>query len=103
MAFKPPYEVGAVVSNAVMAEAFKVGNMGGMGRSKSTGTLVLISDNTKGVYSDKRNKGVFHYRAMGKVGDQAIDKLRINNGRVKKATVLKCIFSKTIVLVSRYI
>lgn len=53
--------------------------MGGMRRPKATGTLVLISDNTKGLYSDKRNKGVFHYKGMGKIGDQAIDKLRIKH------------------------
>lgn len=74
MSFKPPFEVGAVVSNAVMTEAFKVGNMGGMRRSKTTGTLVLISDNTKGLYSDKWNDGVLHYTGMGKIGDQALDK-----------------------------
>jgi len=74
MAFKPPFEVEAVVSNAVMTEAFKVGNMGGMRRSKTTGTLVLISDNTKGLYSDKWNDGVLHYTGMGKIGDQALDK-----------------------------
>lgn len=34
MSFKPPFEVGTVVSNAVMTEAFKVGTMGGMRRSK---------------------------------------------------------------------
>ena len=52
MGFKPPFEVGAVVSNAVLTEAFQVGNMGGMRRSKKTGTIVLISDNTKGLYHD---------------------------------------------------
>ena len=74
MAFKPPFEVGAVVSNAVMTEAFKVGNMGGMRRSKKTETLVLISDNTKSLYSDKWTDGVLHYTGMGKIGDQALDK-----------------------------
>ena len=74
MAFKPPFEIGAVVSNAVMAEAFKVGNMGGMRRSKTTGTLVLISDSTKGLYKDKWNEGILHYTGMGKIGDQAIDR-----------------------------
>lgn len=74
MAFTPPFEIGAVVSNAVMTEAFKVGNMGGMRRSKTTGTLVLISDNTKGLYSDKWNKGILHYTGMGKIGDQSLDK-----------------------------
>ena len=103
MAFKPPFEVGAVVSNAVMTEAFKVGNMGGMRRSKTTGTLVLISDNTKGLYSDKWNDGVLHYTGMGKIGDQAIDKTRIEHWRSQKATVLKFIFLKSIVLVSIHI
>ena len=74
MAFNPPFAVGTVVSNAVMAETFKVGNMGGMRRSKTTGTLVLISDNTKGLYSDKWNEGILHYTGMGKIGDQSLDK-----------------------------
>ncbi len=74
MAFKPPFEVGAVVSNAVMTEAFKVGNMGGMRRSMKTKTLVLISDNTKGLYKDKWTNGVLHYTGMGKIGDQALNK-----------------------------
>jgi 5-methylcytosine-specific restriction protein A len=49
-----------------MAEAFKVGNMGGMRRSNTTGTFVLISDNTKGLYSDKLNEGILHYTGMGR-------------------------------------
>ncbi len=72
MAFKPPFEVGAVVSNAIMSDAFKISNMGGMRRSKTTGTLVLISDSTKGLYHDKWNDGVLHYTGMGKIGDQVL-------------------------------
>ena len=72
MSFKPPFDIGDVVSNAVMTEAFKVGNMGGMRRSKTTGTLVLISDNTKGLYNDKWHDGILHYTGMGKVGDQTL-------------------------------
>ena len=72
MSFKPPFSIGEVVSNAVMTEAFKVGNMGGMRRSKTTGTLVLISDNTKGLYNDKWHDGILHYTGMGKVGDQTL-------------------------------
>ena len=30
MGFKPPFEIGEEVTNAVMTEAFKVGNMGGI-------------------------------------------------------------------------
>ena len=72
MRFKPPFSNGEVVSNAVMTEAFKVGNMGGMCCSKTTGTLVLISDNTKGLYNDKWHDGILHYTGMGKVGDQTL-------------------------------
>ena len=72
MAFKPPFDIGAVVSNAVLTEAFKVGNMGGMRRSKATGTLVLISDNTKGLYNDTWHEGILRYTGMGKIGDQTL-------------------------------
>lgn len=72
MGFKPSFEIGDVVSNAVLTEAFKVGNMGGMRRSKTTGTLVLISDNTKGLYNDQWKDGVLHYTGMGKIGDQTL-------------------------------
>lgn len=30
MSFKPPFNIGDVVSNAEMTDAFKVGNMGGV-------------------------------------------------------------------------
>ena len=43
-----------------------------MRRSKTTGTLVLISDNTKGLYNDKWHDGILHYTGMGKVGDQTL-------------------------------
>ncbi len=46
--------------------------MGGMRRSKSTSTLVLVSDYTKGLYHDKWIGGVLHYTGMGKTGDQDI-------------------------------
>lgn len=72
MGFKPPFEVGEVVSNARLTEAFQVGNMGGMRRSKKTGTLVLISDNTKGLYHDAWHEGLLQYTGMGKTGDQSL-------------------------------
>ncbi|MCD8127263.1 MAG: HNH endonuclease [Clostridiales bacterium] len=43
-----------------------------MRRSKTTNTLVIISDYTKGLYHDKWIGGVLHYTGMGKVGDQDI-------------------------------
>lgn len=40
--------------------------MGGMRRSKTTNTLVIVSDYTKGIYHDKWIGGVLHYTGMGK-------------------------------------
>ena len=32
MSFKPPFEVGIVVPNTIMREAFEIGNIGGIRR-----------------------------------------------------------------------
>lgn len=70
--FDPGLEIGQVIKNSDIVEIFKCGNMGGMRRSKTTNTLVLVSDYTKGVYHDKWIGGVLHYTGMGKIGDQNI-------------------------------
>lgn len=67
-----PIKVGDIVSNSEMTSAFKVGNMGGMRRSKALNCLVLISDHTKGLYEDKWHGDALHYTGMGKVGDQEL-------------------------------
>ena len=72
MSFKPPFSIGDIVSNNQIADAFKVGNMGGMRLSKATETLVLISDNTKSLYQDKWHNGQLLYTGMGKIGDQKL-------------------------------
>lgn len=46
--------------------------MGGMRRSRTTNTLVIVSDYTKGLYHDKWIGGILHYTGMGKSGDQDI-------------------------------
>lgn len=73
MPFIPPISIGEVITNGQLSDIFKVGNMGGMRRSKSTGTLVLISDNTKGLYHDQWHDGRLLYTGMGKVGDQVLE------------------------------
>lgn len=70
--FDPKLDIGQVIQNTDVVNIFKCGNMGGMRRSKTTGTLVLISDYTKGLYHDKWIGGVLHYTGMGKSGDQDI-------------------------------
>lgn len=56
-----------------MVYIFKCGNMSGMRRSKTTNTLVIVSDYTKGIYHDKWIGGVLHYTGMWKNGDQDIN------------------------------
>jgi len=73
MVFDPGIKVGADVTHEQMRTSFQCGNMGGMRRSKKTGTLVIISDETKGLYRDVWKNGVLHYTGMGKVGDQVLE------------------------------
>lgn len=72
MVFDPGISIGAELTNEEMRTLFRCGNMGGMRRSKQTGTLVIISDETKGLYRDVWKNGVLHYTGMGKVGDQVL-------------------------------
>lgn len=73
MIFDPGISVGEELTNNEMRVLFKCGNMGGMRRSKRTGTLVIISDDTKGLYRDVWKNGVLHYTGMGKLGDQILE------------------------------
>lgn len=70
--FNPGLSIGQILKNADIIDIFKCGNMGGMRRSKTTDTLILISDYTKGLYHDKWIGGILHYTGMGKNGDQNI-------------------------------
>ena len=72
--FNPGLKIGQVLRNADIVDIFKCGNMGGMRRSKTTNTLVIVSDYTKGIYHDKWIGGVLHYTGMGKKGDQDINR-----------------------------
>lgn len=73
MVFDPGLKIGQILKNADVVETFKCGNMGGMRRSRTTNTLVIVSDYTKGIYHDKWIGGVLHYTGMGKSGDQDIN------------------------------
>ena len=73
MTFNPGLKIGQILKNADFVDIFKCGNMGGMRRSRTTNTLVIVSDYTKGIYHDKWIGGVLHYTGMGKNGDQDIN------------------------------
>ena len=72
MEFNPGINIGDHLTNKELCQLFKCGNMGGMRRSKKTGTLVIISDHTKNFYHDEWKDGVLHYTGMGKNGDQVL-------------------------------
>lgn len=71
--FDPKLAIGQVLSNSEIVALFKCSNSGGMRRSLTTNTLVLVSDYTKGLYHDKWIGGELHYTGTGKVGDQDLD------------------------------
>lgn len=73
MAFDPGLKIGQIIKNVDLVEIFKCSNMGGMRRSRTTNTLAIVSDYTKGIYHDKWIGRVLHYTGMGKSGDQDIN------------------------------
>ena len=44
--------------------------MGGMRKSNTTNTLVIVSDHTKGLYEERWEGDILHYTGTGKNGDQ---------------------------------
>lgn len=69
--------IGEEYTNSEIGNFCKVGNMGGMRRSRKTNSLVIISDHTK-MYEDRseidlQGREILHYTGMGKNGDQSLD------------------------------
>lgn len=71
--FDPKLEIGQVINNEELCQIFKCSSQGGMRRSITTGTLVLIANYVNGIYHDRWIGGVLHYTGMGLNGDQDID------------------------------
>lgn len=71
--FNPNLEIGQVINNNTLMSIFKCGQQGGMRKSNTTNTLVIVSDYTRGIYHDKWIGGVLHYTGMGLTGDQDIN------------------------------
>lgn len=64
---------GDQLSNADLGVVFRCGNNGGMRRSHTTNTLVIVSDPTKGLYLDEWRDGILHYTGMGLRGAQTLE------------------------------
>ena len=86
-----PFNVGDVVTNNEMWEAYRIGNMGGMRKSNTYNCLVLISDHTKRLYEDKWYGDELHYTGMGKVGDRSWMAIRTGPFTVLGSMESKCI------------
>lgn len=65
---------GDTLNNASLMEAFSVGISGGMRRSHTMNSLVIVSDHTRGIYEDRWDGETLHYTGMGLHGDQPIDR-----------------------------
>lgn len=46
MSFNPELEIGKILKNSDIVKIFRCGNMGGMRRSRTTNTLVIVYDYT---------------------------------------------------------
>ena len=73
MNFDPGLMPGDTINNDRLTEIFRCSPQGGMRRSLTTNTLVLVSDHTRGIYEDRWINDVLHYTGMGLDGDQNID------------------------------
>lgn len=66
----PGLAIGEAIDNDGLQALFKCSVSGGMRRSHSTKTLVIVSDHTRGIYEDRWDGNVLHYTGMGLRGDQ---------------------------------
>ncbi|WP_319202174.1 HNH endonuclease signature motif containing protein [uncultured Ilyobacter sp.] len=63
---------GFILTNSDLYEVFKCGNSGGMRKSNSTNSLLIISDHTKSLYDDRWEEDTLYYTGMGKAGGQSL-------------------------------
>lgn len=64
--------IGEKYTNEKVRTTFKCSTQGGMRRSKSTNSLVLVTDHTKSLYDDRWEGDELFYTGMGKSGDQSL-------------------------------
>lgn len=66
-------QVSHIYTNAQIADVFGCSTQGGMRRSLSTNSLILISKHIHTIYDDQWIDEVLHYTGMGQSGDQSLD------------------------------
>jgi|TARA_B100001971_G_scaffold211472_1_gene239235 5-methylcytosine-specific restriction protein A len=70
---KSRFVPGTKINNDTLCDIFKCSSQGGMRKSNTTNTLVIISNHVKSIYDDRWIGDQFHYTGMGLEGDQRID------------------------------
>lgn len=73
MNFKHGLTIGNRYNTYFIQELFQHNRYRGMRYSKTTNTLVLISDHIKSPYEDRWINGILHYNGMGISGDQSFE------------------------------
>ncbi len=72
MRFDPQILPGEEIRNERLCDIFRCSPQGGMRRSKTTNSLILVSNHTESIYDDRWIGDIFHYTGMGQSGDQSL-------------------------------
>tara|TARA_B110000908_G_C10210019_1_gene429707 strand:+ start:166 stop:990 length:825 start_codon:yes stop_codon:yes gene_type:complete len=64
---------GSILNNEELCNIFSCSPQGGMRRSHTTNTLVIVSNHIKSIYDDRWIADTFHYTGMGTKGNQRLD------------------------------
>ena len=77
MVFQPDIRPGTELTSTELSDIFKGQQQGGMRYSRTTNTLVLVTDRKKlsdtSIYGDEWVDDVLHYRGTGQRGNQGLD------------------------------
>ncbi len=68
-----PIAPGDVIDNTRLTAIFKCSPQGGMRRSKSTNTLVIVKNDVKSLYKNEWQGDILLYTGMGRLGDQSLN------------------------------
>lgn len=72
MPFNHGLRPGSTINNDQLCAIFKCSPQGGMRKSNSTNTLVIVSNHLDAFYDDRWIGDIFHYTGMGRTGDQSL-------------------------------
>ena len=92
---------GQVINNDQLCAVFKCSTQGGMRRSLTTNSLVLVSNHVASIYDDRWIGDTFHYTGMGQQGDQSLSSAQNKTPlQSREPTVWRCISLRSTVSVN---